>query len=148
MERLLGPFYAFFVSLLGGALVIVTVVGYALYGYCEDFCDKPPRSNSDAFFTMLPFGIAAVGVMTVAAHLFMLGARRSRPSWRRALGVAVLSCAVSGGGFWALVSLDNGIRDGTTAWLVGVPAVIVWEALTAVAARGLARRRSEAPRAG
>ena len=140
MERFLGPFFAVFVALLGGALVIVTTVGYALYGYCEDYCDKPPRSNWDAFTTMLPFGIAAVGVMTGAAYLFMLGARRTRPSLWRALAVAVVSCLVFGGAFWALVWLDDGIRDGTTAWLVGLPAVIVWEALTALAARGLARR--------
>ncbi len=148
MERLLGPFFAVFVSLLGGALVIVTVVVYALYGYCEDYCDKPPRSNTDAFVAVLPLGLAALGVMTVAAYLFMLGARRARPSWWRALGVAVVSCLVFGGAFWALVSLDDRVRDGTTAWLVGVPAVIVWEALTALAARGLARRSSAAPRAG
>jgi hypothetical protein len=140
MERLLGPFFAVFVSLLGGALVIVTVVGFALYGYCEDSCDKPPRSNWDAFTTMLPFGIAAVGVMTGAVYLFMIGARRPRTSWWRALAVAAGSCVIFGGAFWVLVWLDNGIRDGTTAWVVGVPAVIVWEALTALAARRLATR--------
>ena len=47
MERLLGPFFAGFVALLGGALVVVTTVGYALHGYC----DKSPRSNWDAFTT-------------------------------------------------------------------------------------------------
>jgi hypothetical protein len=140
MERRLGPLFAVFVSLLGGALVIVTVVGFALYGYCEDYCDKPPRSDSKAFFTMLPFGIAAVAVMTGAVYLFMIGARRSRTSWWRALAVAAGSCVIFGGAFWALVWLDNGIRDGTTAWVVGVPAVIVWEALTALAARRLATR--------
>ena len=139
MERYLGPFFAVFVALLGGALAIVTVVGYALYGYCEDACDKPPRSNWDAFVAALPFGIAAVVVMTFAAYLFMIGAR---PSWGRALAVAIVSCALFGVAFWGLVSLDDGVRDGTTAWLVGVPAVIAWETLTAVAARGLARKRS------
>jgi hypothetical protein len=148
MERFLGPFFAFFVALLGGALVSITVVGYALYGYCEDYCEKPPRSNWDAFTTMLPFGIAALGVMTVAAYLFMLGARRTRPSWPRAVGVAVLSCLVFAGSFWLLVWVYQGARDGTTAWLVAVPAVIVWEALTFLAARRLARRRSAAPTAG
>jgi hypothetical protein len=140
MERLLGPFFAVFVALLGGALVIVTTVGYALYGYCEDYCEKPPRSNWDAFTTMLPFGIAAVGVMIAAVYLFMIGARRSRASWWRSCAVAVGSCLVFGAAFWGIVWLDDGIRDGTTAWLVGIPAVIVWEALTAVAARRLATR--------
>jgi hypothetical protein len=140
MERRVGPFFAVFVSLLGGALVIVTVVGYALYGYCEDFCDKPPRSNAKAFVTMLPFGIAAVAVMTGAVYLFMIGARRSRASWWRALAVAAGSCVVFGAAFLGLLWLDDGIRDGTTAWLVAVPAVIVWEALTALAARRLATR--------
>jgi FtsH-binding integral membrane protein len=146
MERLLGPFFAVFVSLLGGALVVVTTVGYALYGYCEDYCDGPKRSNTEAFTTMLPFGIAAVAVMTGAVYLFMAG--ESRTSWWRALAVAATSCLVFGGAFWALVWLDNGLLDGTAAWLVGVPAVIVWEALTAVAARRLARRRSAVPRTG
>jgi hypothetical protein len=140
MERFLGPFFAVFVSLLGGALVLVSVVGYWLYGYCEDECNKPPRTHSDAFMAALPVGIAALCVMTVAAYLFMIGARGARPSWWSAVGVAVASCALFGAAFVALLSLGDGAGDRTTAWLVGVPAVIVWEALTAVAARALARR--------
>ena len=140
MERFLGPFFAFFVALLGGALVIITVVGYALYGYCEDSCDKPPRSDAKAFMAVLPFGIAAVAVMTGAVYLFMIGARRERASWWRALAVAVASCVVFGAAFLGLLWLADGIRDGTTAWIVAVPAVIVWEALTAMAARRLATR--------
>jgi hypothetical protein len=133
MERRLGPFFAVLVSLFGGALLVVTVVLYALYGYCEDFCDKPPRKNWDAFVSALPWGVAAIGVMTVAAYLFMLGARHAGPSWGRAL-------AVFGGAFIGLVAIAAGVRDGTTAWVVGIPAVIVWEALTALAARRLATR--------
>lgn len=140
MERRLGPFFAVLVSLAGGALLVVTVVLYAVYGYCEDSCDKPPRNNWDAFVAALPWGVAAIGVMTVAAYLFMLGARDARPSWGRALAVAVGSCVVFGGAFVGLVALIAGVRDGTTAWVVGIPAVIVWQALTALAARRLATR--------
>jgi hypothetical protein len=42
--------------------------------------------------------------------------------------------------FLGLLALASGLRDGTTAWVVAVPAVIVWEALTALAARRLATR--------
>ena len=84
MERRLGPYFAVFVALLGGTLVIVTVVGYALYGYCEDACDEPPRSNWDAFVAALPFGIAAVVVMTFAAYLSVARARSERSRRARA----------------------------------------------------------------
>jgi hypothetical protein len=74
----------------------------------------------------------------------MIGTPGGRPSWARAAVVAVVSCVLFVLGLRGLVALVEGVRDDTTAWILGVPAVILWEALTGVAARSLARRRGAA----
>jgi hypothetical protein len=45
MERRIGPFFAVLIWLVGGALLMIAVVIFVFYGYCEDYCDKPPRAR-------------------------------------------------------------------------------------------------------
>jgi len=139
MERRIGPFFAVLISLAGGALLMIAVVIFVFYGYCEDYCDKPPRSDWKAFTAALPWALGAIGLMWSAAYLFMIGPPERRPAVFRALGVAVLSCLVFGAAFVAFAALFLGDHEGL-AWLFGVPAVLGWEALTALAARRLALR--------
>jgi hypothetical protein len=144
MERRLGPVFAVFVALAGAALLIVAALIYVLYGFCEDDCNQLPRTEWRAIKAMLPFGCAAIVVMTFASYLFMIGAPGGRPSWGWAAAVAVVSCVLFVLGLRGLVALVEGVRDDTTAWILGVPAVIIWVTLTGVAARSLARRRTAA----
>jgi hypothetical protein len=63
VERKIGPFFAVLVSLAGGALLVLAVIIFSLYGYCEDYCDRPPRSDCACHPTMwsMPIAAAAFG---------------------------------------------------------------------------------------
>ena len=140
MERRIGPFFAVLVSLVGGALLVLAAIVFVLWGYCEDECDKPPRTEWAALTAALPFALGAIGLMWVAAYLFMIGPPERRGSWPRALGVAVGSCVLFTAAFAGLIALVTSAGEGTTPWIVGVPAVVVWEAVTSLAARRFAVR--------
>jgi uncharacterized BrkB/YihY/UPF0761 family membrane protein len=139
MERRIGPFFAVLVSLLGGALLMIAVIVFVFYGYCEDYCDKPPRSDWKAFWAALPWALGALGVMTGAVALFMVGPPERRPGFWRAFGVAAVSCVIFCAAFVAFAWLVLGDHEGA-GWVVGVPAVLVWEWLTAMVARRFALR--------
>jgi hypothetical protein len=139
MERRLGPFFAVLVSLAGGALLMIAVVVFVFYGYCEDACDRPARTEGKALMAALPWALGAIGVMWGAAYLFMIGPPERQPGVFRALGVAVVSCLVFGAAFVAFAALFLSDHQGL-AWVFGVPAVLGWEALTALAARRFAVR--------
>jgi uncharacterized protein involved in cysteine biosynthesis len=139
MERRIGPFLAVLVSLVGGALLMIAVIVFVFYGYCEDYCDKPPRSDWKAFVAALPWALGALGVMTGAVALFMIGPPERRPGFWRALGVAIVSCVLFGAAFVAFAWLFLRDHEGA-AWAVGVPAVLAWEGLTALVARRAALR--------
>jgi len=81
----------------------------------------------------------AVLVSLVGGALLMIGPPEREPGFWRAVGVAVVSCAIFCVAFvafaWSVLR-----NQGTAAWVVGVPAVLAWEWLTAVVARRFALR--------
>jgi uncharacterized BrkB/YihY/UPF0761 family membrane protein len=140
MERKLGPYVAMLVALLGGALIVVTVFLYFLVASCPEYCEPEERPGWDGFETALPFGMAAIAVLTVAAYLFMIGPPVRRPTWPRALVVAVGSCAAGALVVVAFATWYDELPGEVAAWVAGIGAVIVWDAMTGVAARALAVR--------
>ena len=139
MERKLGPYFAVLVSLVAGALLMIALIVFAFYGYCEESCDKPPRDVWKAILAALPWALGAVGLMWGAAYLFMIGPPERRPGLWRALGIALGSCVLFGAAFTAFALLFVSDHQGA-AWAFGIPAVLVWEWLTALVARRLALR--------
>ncbi len=139
MERKIGPFFAVLISLVAGALLMIALIVFTFYGYCEDYCDKPPRDDWKAFLAALPWALGAIGLMWGAATLFMIGPPERRPGIWRALGLAFGSCVLFGAAFAAFALLFLSDHEGL-AWAFGIPAVLVWEWLTARAARRLALR--------
>jgi hypothetical protein len=139
MERRIGPYFAVLISLVAGALLVIAAIVFSFYDYCEDYCDKPPRDNWKALLAASPWALGATGVMTGAVALFMVAPPERRPSFWRALGVAVASCLLFGGLFVAFVAIALGDHEGA-AWAFGVIAALAWEWLTAVVARRVAVR--------
>lgn len=141
MERRLGPWFAALVALFGGALVVVTLGAYVLSSFCWEYCEPEDAPSAwDALKFALPFGLAAIGVMTVAAYLFMIAPPLRRGSWPRALVVSVGSCVAGGLLFAGFVAWYDELPSDGVMWLAGAALVIVWDALTGVAARALAVR--------
>jgi uncharacterized BrkB/YihY/UPF0761 family membrane protein len=139
VERKIGPFFAVLVSVVAGALLVIALIVFAFYGYCEDYCDKPPRDNGKAVLAALPWALGALGLMWGAVYLFMIGPPERRPAAWRALGVALGSCVLFGAAFIAFAVLFVSDHEGA-AWAVGIPAALLWEWVTARAARRFAVR--------
>lgn len=109
------------IALAIGALV------FALYGYCEDSCDKPPRTFSGALGSALPFVVVALALLTVASVLFMGRRRSGLRRWVLAGALAVLSALALVGGLWVLVSLIGAAGDGLFIFgLLALVALWLW----------------------
>lgn len=124
-------------ALLGGALVVVTVGAYFLSTFCWEYCEPEDEPTVwDGLKFALPFALAAIGLVTAAAYLFMA----ARGSWPRALAVAVGSCVAGGLLFAGFAAWYDKLGSDAAAWALGAAAVVAWEALTAIAARMVAVR--------
>jgi hypothetical protein len=121
-------------ALLGAALLVLSVGAYFVSTFCWEYCEPEDEPTTwDGLQFALPFGLLAIGVMTVAVTLFTAG----RGSWQRALVVAVASCVVGG----ALVVGFGALWDELpAAEVVGAALVALWATLTAAAARRVAVR--------
>jgi hypothetical protein len=89
-------------SLVAGALLLWASVVFVFYGYCEESCDKPPHAFWPATGAALPFALAGLAVMVVACYLFMRGRQSARPSYLKAVGLAVVSSVACVAGLWLL----------------------------------------------
>jgi hypothetical protein len=116
------------VSLLVGSLF------FALYGYCEDSCDEPPRAFWGAIGSALPFLLVALVLLTIACHLFMRGRRSGIRRWAAAATLAILSSAAFVAGLCGLAVFV--LDDSGVVFLLGLLVLVgLWLWLTAAAAR-------------
>ena len=124
-------------ALIGGGLVVVTVGAYFLSTFCWEYCEPEDEPTVwDGLKFALPFGIAALGLMTVAVTLFMRGGG----SWMRALLVAIGSCVVGALLFWGFVWLYDALDSEAAGWVIGLAVVVVWVETTGLVARRVADR--------
>lgn len=119
-------------ALVGGALTVLTVTAYFFSTFCWESCDPGEEPTFwDGFKFALPFGILALGLMTVAVTVYTVG----RGSWIRATLVALGSSVACGLLFAGWVAWYDGTERHAAAW-VGAPVLLVaWMTLSAAAAR-------------
>lgn len=128
-------------SLAGGVLLLIAMLIFTFYAYCEDSCDSPPWSFWSALrWAALP-GAPAVATLSAAAYLWMRRQPPVRAAWARALAVGLVASVVFVAGAAGLVWLVVLGASGTVAWMLAALAVLGWIALTAVAARRIGRGR-------
>ena len=115
---------------------MVGFLTFAFYGYCEDSCDKPPRTTSAAVHAGMWWALAAVPVLTVGFYFMMHGRRPTRASWIRSLLLAVIW-----GSVWlaAITGIALAV-DGFAVIVLGPAVAIVWLAATVAVAVRSGRR--------
>jgi hypothetical protein len=123
-------------GVVAAVALLIGALAFALYGYCEDSCDKPPRTFSGALGEALPFLLVAVVLMTIACFLFMRRRRSGVRRWVAAAALAVLSSAGFVGGLWLLAGLVGASDDSGAVLLLGLLVLVaLWLWLTVAAAR-------------
>jgi hypothetical protein len=82
------------------ALLLAGMFFFAFFGYCEDTCNGPDRTFLGALGAGAPFGVVAVGMLSIAAALLM-----RRPRVLPAIGIGVVGAAFFVGATVAVVSV-------------------------------------------
>jgi len=89
-------------GVLGGGLAVLTVGAYVFSTFCWEYCEPEDAPTFwDGFKFALPFGLAAIGLMTAAVTVFT----RGRWSWMRSLAIALGLCVVIPLLFWGVLAL-------------------------------------------
>jgi hypothetical protein len=130
-------------GLAAAALLLWASFVFVFYGYCEDACDKPPRTLSGALGAAGPSALVALALMVGACYLFMRSPRARRPSRIMAAALAVASSAAFIVGLWVLtVGLGTLRGDSGALFLLGMLVLVpAWIGATIAAARHFARHR-------
>jgi hypothetical protein len=126
-------------GLPAAALLFWASVVFVFYGYCEDTCDKPPRTTSDALGAALPSALVALVLLAVACYLFMRRPGARRPSRFKAIVLAVVSSAAFVAGLCLVVApLGLGADSDAPFLLAMIVFVPSWMYATIALARSVA----------
>ena len=80
-------------GVLGGGLAVVTLGAYVFSTFCWEYCEPEDEPTVwDGLKFALPFGIAALGLMTAAVTVWTHG----RWSWVRSLAIGLGLCVAAG----------------------------------------------------
>lgn len=113
--------------MMAGGLIVFGAALFALYGYCQDSCDKPPWSFWPALLTGLPWALA--GIVCIARSCRWVSPESGRlASLSRAIGLFV----VLGSGLLIADALQPDLWKSLAGWVpIGI-VLTLWLLVVAV----------------